>query len=390
MKGNTTMDTRSYLIPANNHSLVEEQIEKLNKRAKRLGLEPITLQWEKPILDENDYMFFPCTLTGPFSVSYDGWEFIATLQHLPTGENIIRAITQDYEIPLEYRESGSACEHCNVKRYRKDTYVVRHDATCEAKQVGSTCIKDFLGGNSPDNIMQRAGFAGDVLSFMEGARHSTGENHNEGIFHINSFLAQTAAVIRDHGWLSKAEAYRNGGVATATRVQEHLNDIFDVPAVSRVTDEDKELAKKAAEWAENLSDEEVEPSDYLYNIRAIARSGMVGYRTIGFAASIVNAYNRANKPKPEIKESNHIGTIKKREVFALKAKVVSGFTSRYGYTNKYVFEDKEGNVVVWLSSVNQPIKEGEQYSIKGTVKAHTEFRGVKQTELSRCEVMDNE
>jgi hypothetical protein len=283
------MTTRSFIVPVANQSIVEQKIEKLNKRALKLKLEPVSITWGKAFL-EQDKLCLPCELTGPFQVSYDGWEFIATLQHLPTGENIIRAITNDYEIPLQYRTSGSACEHCNVKRYRKDTYVVRHDATCEALQVGSSCIKDFLGGNSPDNILQQAALVGELISFMEGARHNNFEN-NEGIYYLNHVLAQAAACIRECGWMSKTEAKETGKLATATVVEYNLLQ-DSTYGLFPVSTEDRELAEQAINWVENLSDEEVENSDYLYNIRAIARSGMVGVRTIGYSVSIISSYLR--------------------------------------------------------------------------------------------------
>jgi hypothetical protein len=380
------MDTRSFLMPSGNHSMIEEKLAKLNKRATKLGLDPIVLTWGKAMLNDKQEMFLPCELTGPLTVSYDGWEFVATLQHLPTGENIIRAIAHDFDIPTEYRASGSACEHCKVKRYRKDTYLVYSEEKSEVLQVGSTCIKDFLGGNSPDNIMQRASFVGELLAFMEGASHGSPQGHDEGIFHIVSFLAQTSACIRDYGWLSKGQAYKDGGTSTAVRVQDNLTSGTDFKR-SLITAEDKQLAKEAADWAENLTDEEVEPSDYLYNIRAIARSGMVGYRTMGFAASILNAYERDNLVQTPKKESDFIGTLKKREIFDLKVKKVTGFTGPYGYTNKYIFEDSFGNIVVWLTSVPAELEEGKKYAIKGTVKEHLEFKGSRQTSISRCEVL---
>ena len=89
------MDTRSFVIPASAMSVVEEKLKKLNRRATKLDLEEITVAYGKAYLD-NQQLMVPCNLTGPLSVSYDNWEFIATLQHLPTGENIIRAITQEY------------------------------------------------------------------------------------------------------------------------------------------------------------------------------------------------------------------------------------------------------------------------------------------------------
>lgn len=137
------METRSFIIPASNRAMVEEKIAKLNKRAIKLGMDPIVLEWDRPIISDNDQMLFPVELTGPLTVSFAGWQFVATLQHLPTGENIVRCISDEFVIPVDYHNSGSACQHCNTNRYRRDTYVVRHE-NGEYKQVGSTCIKDFL------------------------------------------------------------------------------------------------------------------------------------------------------------------------------------------------------------------------------------------------------
>jgi hypothetical protein len=388
------VDTRSFVIPATNKSMVEEHIEKLNKRARKLSLPEITVAWGKAFIEQrtvkgtkHDILVLPVDVSGPLSVNFAGWQFIATLQHLPTGENIIRSISE-HEIPTRYQSCGSNCEHCKVNRYRKDTYLVRHDNN-QVMQVGSSCIKDFLGGNSPDDILKRATLAAELLDFMNGSSHGGGTGTNdEGIFHIGSFLAQTAAVIRDHGWVSKAEARDRNLTATAARVL----DNFDPPynqgfKFSVVTPDDKEKGRLAAEWAEAISDEECEASDYLHNIRAIARSGMVGIRTIGFAASIMSAYDRdLTKRQPKL-ISSHVGAVKMREEFDLTLKSQFTGQSTYGVFYKYVFRDDRGNVMVWLSSSEQDLEVDKKYKIRGTVKAHTEYKGVKQTEINRCEVV---
>lgn len=388
------MDTRSFVIPATNKSMVEEHIEKLNKRARKLSIPEIGLSWGKAFLQKRtikgsqlDVLVLPVDVNGPLSVSYDGWQFIATLQHLPTGENIIRSISDQFEVPSRYQNCGSNCEHCKVNRYRKDTYLVRHEDS-RTMQVGSSCIKDFLGGNSPDDILKRATLAAELLDFMNGSSHGGTGANDEGIFHIQTFLAQTAACIRDHGWLSKSEAKNTGKKATASWV----HDNFDPPynqgfKFSVVTDTDKEKARLAAEWVENLSDEECEASDYLHNIRAIVRSGMVGLRTMGYAASIVPAFDRElTKRQPKL-ISNHVGVVKMREEFDLTLKSLYEGDSSYGHFFKYLFRDDRGNVFVWITNSEQELEVDQKYRIRGTVKAHSEFKGIKQTEINRCEVV---
>lgn len=65
--------------------------------------------------------------------------------------------------------------------------------------------------------------------------------------------------------------------------------------------------------------------------------------------------------------------------------------SYYGEMNYiYTFKDEKGNVVVWKTSkdlcFDNELKEGDEVSLKGTVKALDEYKGVKQTVLTRCKV----
>lgn len=389
------MDTRSFVIPAANKSMVEEHIVKLNKRAQKLSLPEITLTWGKASLQKtnipgtkNDFVLvIPVDVVGPLSVSYEGWQFIATLQHLPTGENIIRSISDQFDVPTRYQSCGSNCEHCRVNRYRKDTYLVRHDDS-RVIQVGSSCIKDFLGGNSPDDILKRATLAAELLDFMSNSSRGGVGSNDEGVFHIESFLAQTVACIRDYGWLSKSEARNSGNKATAAWVLDNFNPPYNQGfKFSIITDDDKDKAHKAVEWVENLSDEECEFSDYLHNIRAIARSGMVGLRTMGYAASIIVAYDKALAKRQPKLISSHVGVVKMREEFDLTLKNIYNGQSDWGAYTRYTFLDDRGNIFVWTSSAEQDLEENKKYTIRGTVKAHSEFKGEKRTEINRCEVV---
>lgn len=389
------MDTRSFVVPATNKSMVEEHIVKLNKRANKLSLPEITLTWGKAFLKnrnvdgiKKDILVIPVDVVGPLNVKYEGWTFIATLQHLPTGENIIRSISDQFDVPTRYQSCGSNCEHCRVNRYRKDTYLVRHDDS-RVVQVGSSCIELFLGNNSPDDILKRATLAADLLDFMSGSSHGGGTGSNdEGVFHIETFLAQTVACIRDYGWISKSEARNSGQKATAAWILDNLNPPYDRSfKLSGITSVDKDKAHQAVEWVENLSDEECESSDYLHNIRAIARSGMVGLRTMGYAASIIVAYDKdLSKRQPKL-ISSHVGVVKMREEFDLTLKNIYNGHSEWGAYSRYTFRDDRGNVLVWTSSLDQDLEVNKKYKIRGTVKAHTDFKNIKQTEINRCEVL---
>lgn len=59
----------------------------------------------------------------------------------------------------------------------------------------------------------------------------------------------------------------------------------------------------------------------------------------------------------------------------------------YGETNYiYKFTDGNGNTLVWKTATWQEIREGETYNLKGKVKEHSEYKGDKQTVLTRCKI----
>lgn len=399
------METKIFNIPASKQSLVESQLGKFNKRAAKLDMLQLTWSWGKAytqtismtsesVIDghqENvdvEVLFLPLEVTGDFIVIADSWEFVVALQHLQSGENIIRSLDNNFIVPDKYR-TGNLCEHCQVKRFRKNTYVLRH-SNGDIIRVGSSCIDDFLGGKSPENILNKAALVSELVSFMEGT--ATGGSGGDIVFPVIDFLAQTSAVIREHGWMSKAKSFAEHTDSTASRVLDNL-----LPAqmpvagfvTSVVTQEDKDKATLTAEWAEDITDNECHESDYLHNLRAIVRSGMVGMRTVGFAASMLQAYDRhVRVTAPAVKSnSQYLGSIKERIKLELTLKFDFLFQSAYGEGHRYIFHDDNGNVLCWKASKDYSLKVDTKYDIKGTVKDHSEYKGVAQTILTRCEIL---
>jgi uncharacterized protein (DUF2147 family) len=102
--------------------------------------------------------------------------------------------------------------------------------------------------------------------------------------------------------------------------------------------------------------------------------------------AIIKEMKEALAPKTA---SDHIGNV--GDMICLSATLVSIHTftthfSYYGETNYiYKFADDDGNTIVWKTSW-QNIEEGKTYEIKGKVKEHSEYKGDKQTVLTRCKI----
>jgi hypothetical protein len=98
------------------------------------------------------------------------------------------------------------------------------------------------------------------------------------------------------------------------------------------------------------------------------------------AKSIVQAAER----KAEGAASQWVGEVKERFEFEAEVMGVFGTEGFYGHTDIVKFKDADGNHFTWFASDYTNLDRGDRIAIKGTVKKHDEYKGVKQTVLTRC------
>lgn len=436
---NTTETTKIEAnIPEYRIAGLQELIKKMNKRAKKLGVQPMTLTWapettieKKRICVNGNSAFSGENTYDIISVEYRAiclegespklpdWEFAACHQDSEVGGARIfaRVPTFEGEIPAELQTSNGNCDHCNRQRNRKDTFLVCNRVSGEFKTIGKNCLRDFLGHESVSSIIGKAEFWSELGSFLGGGDDELERDYRGGrvptIYGILPFLRVAIWVIDNHGWMSSAKARdinAAGGNASSTRSE--INCFFNPsPELLRQSEKAREQQRafdavytekegsytdRAAailEWAKQLVSK-AELSDYERTISVIVTNGAVSIRHMGYAASIVAAYNREQSKKvaTEIKAkaaaaSQHIGTVGQKK-FQVQAtlQAAPSFESQFGVTVIYRFVDEQGNVIVWKTGAGDGLDIGKRYSVVGTIKEHSEYKGTKQTVLTRCKV----
>lgn len=98
--------------------------------------------------------------------------------------------------------------------------------------------------------------------------------------------------------------------------------------------------------------------------------------------SIRDSWNAKQAPDME-----YFGNVGDKVQLSLKLVKVGGYETQFGYTSVYTFEDSENHQFVWKTGCGIDSDRGSMVTIKGSVKAHSEYRGIKQTELTRCKVI---
>lgn len=443
-----TTTNNTFMIPEWRLPELKAKIEKLNRRARKLGVPEVSIVEGERVVEDHPELegvkiaYITTTIEGPAPV-LNGYTFCATLEHVD-GEVMLRTSPAfEGDLPKHFRTADPYnCDHCHTRRVRHETFVVKHESG-DFKQIGRNCLVDFLGGKTA----QAFAAAAEILLLAHDA--AAGEESMGGSFggggntiNIEYFLSLTALNIRKNGWLSRKVARDMGrdGTATADQV---LGIMFcrdpmtrkqyerDGVAPSCITEEDRKLAADALNWARTeFSNKPVDDrNDFEHNMAVATKNDDFPNKAAGVVAYVVAGFQKHNEKlllrKLEVEKlsgSQHFGEVGKRVDFYARLIKLTSIDGMYGTTWIHTFLTREGNVVVWFAS-NRPtfnvvptednrqlrdtdyvLKEGsnviekflveykemavepgeKEYLITGTVKKHDERNGVKQTVMSRC------
>lgn len=134
----------------------------------------------------------------------------------------------------------------------------------------------------------------------------------------------------------------------------------------------------AIEWAKNLQG----TSEYDLTIRALCYRETISGREFGFAVSILNAYGKHVK-RVVSSNSQHIGQVgEKIELTMVLAQQPA--KSSNTFPNMVVVRGvQEGteNIVFFWSDSGWSLPAGSKLRVRGRIRLHMEWQGVKQTKL---------
>lgn len=365
-------DRFEFQIPDVNLEKFKALMKKVSNKSVKLGFEPIPVVVVGSHVDKKKGKVWDMYLSTP-SFKIAGWQFVATLDHTPETGNILRCLP-DQSVPEKFRAAAPICEHCGINRYRRDTYVLRSDDG-EFKQVGKTCLVDFLG-HDPKKLAQFAEYICTMADDIRGYG-----NAEVVMLELSRYLQLSALGIRLNGWVSRknADELKHATADIAGSMYWDRKHNWD----AQITESDKKDAQEALDWAQSLTDK-TEKSDYEYNVSIVANSEWIEPRSSGIAASIVGVYlknrDQAAINKIAAEKSDYVGTVGER--ITHKVKVVTTRTLDNSIMVKMV--DEAGNMFTWFSTSGNFPEKDKLVEMTGRVKDHSEYKGVKSTLMNRC------
>ena len=221
------MTAKTITILAGRADEARTRVKKLDKKARKYGVDfsatfgPV-YQEERKTSDHGSRArkvmvnVLDVTITGS-TPKVGEFEFLASIELTADG-NFVDTVP-GVELDPSYRTTGGHCDHCKANRTRKHVFAVRNLETGAELQVGRTCLRDFLGIDDPERIINQFKFwrlitgGGDDEGFESYGRAEWSAS-------LEYLLAMTNACNRIWGWASKgaAEASYNKMTATIERI----------------------------------------------------------------------------------------------------------------------------------------------------------------------------
>lgn len=394
-------NTRTFDLTPDELEATLAKLEKVNARAAKRGFtgrfelvsEKVTRtrRLASGLLAER--VAYTCTLTGE-APAYEGWTFLASLEVMPAADGSVNWNVRcapgvsDEGVDRSKLEPGR-CDHCgSVRANRRRVFLVRHTETGEHKQVGSTCMKDFLGwdGNpvwvdtekTVSDLMHGAGGGSDAWTPL-------------------TVLTVASAAVAEFGWTPKSA----GGQSTADLVSMFLagpRTRDDQAAAARIAEHLEAVGETAAaELAEATALSSDASYGYEANLHAALAAEHVTHRTFGLVCSAVSYLARerqqvaekrvlAETPSEWIGEEGEKVTVTGEITTCLS---LEGYMP--GTTQILIIVTTDVGLVKVVTTAGwayeDDIDRGAHVTLTGTVKAHAEYEGKKQTVLTRAKLV---
>lgn len=331
------------------------------------------------------------------SYKINDWCFLGTIQFTERG-NIIRLADSSFEgqVPEKYLHTPQICEHCGTIRNRKDTYLIYNEKTNEFKQVGSKCLLEYTRGLDAEECAS-------IMSCLDKFASLSNKDYSEDEFFGNGYSSTGAGfssdIVKKHA-IALINRYgytrMQDGVGSASDLADFLfrnssDDIWN-ERFGELTIASDEEVKAIDKYAEQFVESE---NQYMRNASLAWLNSCAEYRDFGLICSFVYTYNKEmskvaqNASKSSSEYQGNIGDRITINVVSAKVLYTKEPYSYYGSCS-YVQEliDDNGNVYIWSSqnviNLDDNFKENGCITVTGTVKDHKDYKGIKQTVLTRC------
>ena len=432
------MIVKSYMVPEENIENLEKKFTAAARKIRKINpeLEPIMTKSDRTIVLVRKIVLRPCDCRSEATVkevpyearrvelkipdeavfAENNWAFGGSVEPSGVeGKNFVDVNLSGKDlgfiVPSKYfTVNPCTCDYCKTNRKRNKTYLVVNQETGEWKQLGKECLKLFVAGIDVDAIATFESF----IKEAEDAANPGDEffyNRRARFVEVQRALELAQAATKMFGFVATRDNVGERNVfSTKNIVQAKLLKEMGCPSdLLNIDNTEREKINLAvaklivySEYAEDdISNDiialretvaELPDEPYYNNLKTVLANEYIPLDKLGLLVSApkaISRYYELKKMQEEkeklAKSSNYIGDVgEKISVNFVSGREVACCETQFGLLHIYEFKDSNGNTVVWKSSSSKDIP--EIGVVAGTVKAHEEYNGIKQTVILRAKI----
>lgn len=381
-----------YMFPANAMDKVDAAIDKANRRLERAGIEERfdytteTIYEDDPDVKGLSREKIKLTLNTP-AISYNGVTFLAAVDKEEAGMMVRTARGVDIS---GFTPETQVCDHCGKKRSRNTTYLVQ-EADGTRKQVGKSCLQNYLGVKpeglwalsygDDDLKVSRSSFGGEALRYD--SRHAIAvalavSNNGEDFRGTSSDNSTSSAVSQYYrppqyikGNEKEAAEYDAWRAKVDSRVDALMKDGTEIDNVVATFDNDDST-----------------DNTWKNNVRVLTHSEKVNPRSLSTLVSSVSVNKKKKEYAPkETYTPGFFGStgekFTQKKATVVSNKLIWGTNYQTGepeLRSQVVMKDEDGHQLLLWGSRVMGVKDGEEITMSsGKVKSHNNYRGEDQT-----------
>ena len=432
------MITKTYMIPEENIENLEKKFKAAARKIHKINpeLEPTMTEDNHTIVLVRKIELRPCDCRSGWTVkkvpyearkvelkipeeavfAENNWAFGGSVEPSGVdGKNFVNVNLSGkdlgFVVPSKYFTANSCtCDYCKTNRKRNKTYLVVNRETGEWKQLGKECLKLFVTGIDVDAIATFESF----IKEAEDAANPGDEffyNRRTRFVEVQRALELAQAATKMFGFVATRDNVGDRNVFSTKNIVQTklLKEMGCQSDLLNIDNADREKINLAvakltvySSYAENdISNDiialreavtELPDEPYYNNLKTVLANEYVPLDKLGLLVSApkaISRYYELKKMQEEkeklAKSSNYIGEVgEKISVNFVSGREVACCETQFGLLHIYEFKDVNGNIVIWKSSSSKDIPESG--TVTGTVKAHEEYNGVKQTVILRAKI----
>lgn len=346
------------------------ELARLQKRANKTlksflkwDSSDVTLERDEGKNTYSSYVYFTIWFS---TLKIPNWSLIGQVEHLNLEENESGNILIDYfpaEIPSYFKHINGKCDHCLFDRDRKKTFILWNDTEKSYHQVGTNCVKDFTGYD-PEKIIELLELK-NSFNLYKKSLFKEEKNSAQFVVSIHSAISASIEAVKD-------------GFRTSKDINPSWVKARDLLLSDNVYCE-SEKSKEIIDFYINMNAN----SQLLADIKCLMKNDYLWHKDLGkFVWGVFHALQEF-KPKDE---THHIGEIGSKELGMVRFISKRDIQTFFGPSTIVNLEDFTGNKIVYFTTTKFLPYEGLR-CYEYTIKKHDEFRGIKQTVVSRMKAV---